>query len=1048
MKKTFLSLAVMLGLGASFTSCSDENQAAPGNDGNVTFNVAVPGSVLSRADFGDGTTAQNNVAYYVYDQADAATPVLTGTVPMSNLKGTLTLSLANSHTYDVVFLATAVTSPYTYDATSRQMSVEYGDVATSDENLDAFYAVVADLKVSGPAAQDVKLYRPFAQLNIGTSDKTEYEASTGTTLSTTSVSVTGVYSAFDLMAGDVTGPTTDVTFKAAALPEGQTFPVSVEGKTFTYLSMDYLLVNQVKDIVEVALDVTNSAGTVEHKEYSNIPVQRNYRTNIYGALLTDEQMFNVEIVPGFGDPDYDISIEPSEPVKDASGVYLVKTQGELAWLAQQVNDGNMMSNATFSLQNDIYMQGKWTPIGGGGLDFGKRFSGTFLGNGYTIYDMVVDVNERAGFFGFLNGKVEDLNFDNASVTSNHWAGVVAGYSDNETGTCWIKNCKVANSAVTLAAEQVGGDWDNGDKGGAIIGFMANRDQVENCQVTNCTIQGYRDLGGVIGYSAGSVIRNNVVDGVTIYVDNSHNYKNYTTLGQGGNDAQAVIGENAGGTDEGNSSSNVTIVGLVADGVTMDADGNYVINAPAGLVWMASQVNDGVNNFRGKMVKLGADLDMAGVAYEPCGNVLGYPTTTFCGSFDGCNHTIANLTASSIGEEGYAAAGLFGSSVGPIKNVTLTNVNIRSTHYAGAICGFSSTNVGFVIENCHVDGGTVVSAAELIGGDWDNGDKVGGIIGYTVIGDQILDCSVKNITVQGYRDLGGLVGYSGGATITGNSVENVKVLVDNSHNYKNYTTIGKGGNDAGEIIGEIASAGHDSNNSATGVSIASVATSQDGLNAAVASVAAGENTIFLAAGTYAMPSITNADAVINIYGVSKDAVIKTGTQRNAVKQLNFNNVTIQGGANYTGFQHVGETTSFTDCVLENMLYGYSPTLVFDNCVFMAQKDYSVYTYASTRADFTGCSFSNSSQAKAILVYSENGDYAGIDVNVDNCRFSAPASSSSNKGVVEIHTELFTGNPKGTVNINSSTYSGPFVGWVNELDNTTGVATNYWSVIIND
>ena len=42
--------------------------------------------------------------------------------------------------------------------------------------------------------------------------------------------------------------------------------------------------------------------------YANVPVRRNYRTNIYGNILTEEANFNVEIIPAF-DGWYDVYSE-------------------------------------------------------------------------------------------------------------------------------------------------------------------------------------------------------------------------------------------------------------------------------------------------------------------------------------------------------------------------------------------------------------------------------------------------------------------------------------------------------------------------------------------------------------------------------------------------------------------------------------------------------------------------------------------------------------------------------------------------------------------
>lgn len=176
-------------------------------------------------------------------------------------------------------------------------------------------------------------------------------------------------------------------------------------------------------------------------------------------------------------------------------------------------------------------------------------------------------------------------------------------------------------------------------------------------------------------------------------------------------------------------------------------------------------------------------------------------------------------------------------------------------------------------------------------------------------------------------------------------------------------------------------------------------------------------------------------------------MNTGSARAGFKDLNFTNVTINGNGTYTGFQHLSGTTSFTDCDLTGSFCGYSPNLVFTGCDFTTDS-YAIQTYASTKADFTDCAFTNTTAAKAILVYTEQKDYKGIDVNVTNCTFTAPATDASAKGVVEIHTELFDGTQEGTVTINNSKYTGAFTGWVRELNNTTKNPTEYWKVVINN
>ena len=227
----------------------------------------------------------------------------------------------------------------------------------------------------------------------------------------------------------------------------------------------------------------------------------------------------------------------------------------------------------------------------------------------------------------------------------------------------------------------------------------------------------------------------------------------------------------------------------------DDANTYLITTPAELAWVAEQVNSKKEYFEGKTILLMNDIDLSGSYWTPVGNVTAYPTVTFKGTFDGQNHIISNLTASD-NATGYAAAGLFGSILGTVKNVTLKDVNIRSTHYAGAVVGYSSMH-GAIIDNCHVDGGIITSVPESTGTSYDNGDKAGGIIGYYVTDDKITNCTAKNLTITAYRELGGIVGCGPHSGMTGCSVENITLVQDNTNGYETeaVTTVGAlGGRD--------------------------------------------------------------------------------------------------------------------------------------------------------------------------------------------------------------------------------------------------------------
>lgn len=197
-----------------------------------------------------------------------------------------------------------------------------------------------------------------------------------------------------------------------------------------------------------------------------------------------------------------------------------------------------------------------------------------------------------------------------------------------------------------------------------------------------------------------------------------------------------------------------------------------------LVAFEQAVNAG-NTYAGKVVVLDNDIDLAGVAWKPIGNVTSYPGITFAGTFDGQNHTISNMTTSDD-LPNYATAGFFGSSKGTIKNLTLTNVKVTSTHYAAGLCGYTSNDLK--IENCKVVGGTITSTPEWLGSEYDNGDKVGGILGYGVAATEINGCAVENITVTAYRDLGGIAGCTAGK-VENCSAKDCAIVQDLKNGYK-------------------------------------------------------------------------------------------------------------------------------------------------------------------------------------------------------------------------------------------------------------------------
>lgn len=301
--KKFLFSAAAVALLSGMASCTSDEPAAPSGDGNVTFRVSLPADMATRS-YSDGLTA-TQLHYYVYDEdnGSANLPALNGTATFAGRVTDISLSLASGKSYSIVFWADAPgNNAYTYDISSKEIKVTYDGVA-QDENRDAFTAYESTFKVSGPINKSIILKRPLAQINVGTGDVAE-AAAAGVEVKNTGMKVKGVYNKLNLATGavDVDG-SGEVTFTSAAIPgDDEDFPVG----GYDYLAMNYVLVAADKATVDVTL--TTDCAQNPEMTFSQVPVQRNYRTNIYGKLLTDPADFKVIIDQEYAGEDNNVEV--------------------------------------------------------------------------------------------------------------------------------------------------------------------------------------------------------------------------------------------------------------------------------------------------------------------------------------------------------------------------------------------------------------------------------------------------------------------------------------------------------------------------------------------------------------------------------------------------------------------------------------------------------------------------------------------------------------------------------------------------------------------
>lgn len=324
--KFIKNLLPFMGMGALLltASCSSEDvPEQPVAGEGVTFTVNLPAELQSRAAFGSGLDAVN-LTCAVYEHGKKEPLIINGenntlTATFTNLKTTVTMNLPRGKAYDIVFWAQNPDAPYTFSATDHNFNINYAAVNSYDEKYDAFCWIEKNFSITTATSKKITLYRPFAQLNVGTMDTADAKTFK-LDYSQSQITVNGIYSQFDFLEGaedvqgTVTGEAADVTFAMSNIPntnlaEGQApeqFPVQIANKTIDYMAMLYVLVPTQKMITQVTFGVKDPS--YEAFTFENVPFQRNYRTNIYGNLLTAPAEFNVVIDPIFNTPDYNVVV--------------------------------------------------------------------------------------------------------------------------------------------------------------------------------------------------------------------------------------------------------------------------------------------------------------------------------------------------------------------------------------------------------------------------------------------------------------------------------------------------------------------------------------------------------------------------------------------------------------------------------------------------------------------------------------------------------------------------------------------------------------------
>lgn len=229
---------------------------------------------------------------------------------------------------------------------------------------------------------------------------------------------------------------------------------------------------------------------------------------------------------------------------------------------------------------------------------------------------------------------------------------------------------------------------------------------------------------------------------------------------------------------------------------------YLISSVDTLLAFAQSVNDG-ENYSGKYVALGGNLDLSGKTWVPIGKSDHGKTTGFAGVFDGQGYTVSHVSCGSgSAATKYEADGFFGVVSGTVRNL---NVQIDKFYndydaakdytYAGGLVGLLERHG--VIDHCSVTGGSQafsinsstkaaigglvgsMQSGSMVANSWSDlglnygtlsmseaDVSMGGICGKqaqnSLIANSASFGSVPGFIYAGTIRVGGLVGYTGGA----------------------------------------------------------------------------------------------------------------------------------------------------------------------------------------------------------------------------------------------------------------------------------------------
>ncbi|MBR7168850.1 MAG: hypothetical protein IKD17_00260, partial [Alistipes sp.] len=558
--------------------------------------------------------------------------------------------------------------------------------------------------------------------------------------------------------GDATGSLQAVEFKAAEFAAFN--PKQLPGTTYDWVSFNYVLPALPTDVIDVEITFTSTTGkTINVPAFTNVPVERNHRTNIVGDLLTDPAKFNVIIDPIFDN-------EPGHVIDGVKSVQ-VSTDAELA--------AALALNAEYLhivLAADVNIASGHTTMLGGAATKTLTIEGL---TGNETLNFTTNYMPTLNTAGEL--KVKNLNITRVAPTANTWdvrnlmlrtntemenVTLEKGVAICGNGNYSFKNVAFAESGnyYSMWIEAIGATVTIENSSFTAVqgrGIKIDEQYVDAAELALVTLNVAgtefitKEKAAVIVKSAAGAVINWGAGNDISQVTEDKDFAVWVDEDAAQHDAKVIV-----------NGCNKKIEGTIVEEISTMAELESVLEA-------AGQAGAGDTT-----IILKDDIDMTGQPWTPIA-VDGYNGADIV-TLNGNGKTIKGLSA------GLFKGGFAGGSGIVIKDLTIEDAAIvaNNTQGYGAFVGCADSMDEITLINCHLVNSTIITP-----NDGQDESRIGGLIGWTAgYNNQndgpvdsyitVKNCSVTGCTLKGWGSIGGIVGHAGANAATFTVIEDCTV----------------------------------------------------------------------------------------------------------------------------------------------------------------------------------------------------------------------------------------------------------------------------------